>query len=258
MAGSWIKAEKATISKPELFKMARILGISRYQVYGMLMHFWMWADDLTVDGSVDGIVDGDVDALVAFDGFAEALIQVGWLEQTRTNSKKPSINIPNFSRHMSESSKKRSVTSERQSRYRRKANKKHVDGSVDGDVDARPSTRASTREEKNKEEKKRKENLVFPYDSEEFKTAWKDYMESRKENKIKTTDGAKKLLIGRLNKLATNEAHAIALLNESTIRGWKSLFPIEQAYSSHALPDGKVKITKEVAEAAERRRRTGL
>ena len=44
MAGAWIKVEGATADKPEVLKVARILGVNRDEVLGKLVRLWFWFD----------------------------------------------------------------------------------------------------------------------------------------------------------------------------------------------------------------------
>lgn len=137
MAGEWIKVEFSTADKPEVMKIARILGIDRDAAFGKLIRFWAWIDVQSVDGVVDGVVDADVDDICYQKGFAKALEQVGWLV---IDEEAESISLPNFDRHNGETAKQRALKNKRQSKWRHKN---------DNDVDASPSTEASTREEKN-------------------------------------------------------------------------------------------------------------
>ena len=45
MAGDWLKFEKVTMDKPEVFEMAGILGIDPDAVVGKLLRVWSWFDD---------------------------------------------------------------------------------------------------------------------------------------------------------------------------------------------------------------------
>src|SRR3546814_13931153 len=110
MAGEWIKFEKSLPVKPEVMKMARILGIDVDAVVGKLMRLWVWTDSMTVDGVVDGVVDADVDAVCGQNGFGHACELVGWL-QFHNNTER--VIVTNFDRHNGESSKKRALKNNR-------------------------------------------------------------------------------------------------------------------------------------------------
>jgi hypothetical protein len=138
VAGDWIKLEKCSPNKPEIMRLARLWGMSQDAAFGAVARFWIWIDDACVDGLVDGVASHEVDAMMHFAGFAQGLVAVGWLEIDDT---KPSLRIPNFAKHNTETSKKRALKNDRQARWRAKH--------VDAHVDATPSTR----EEKKREEK---------------------------------------------------------------------------------------------------------
>ena len=71
MAGDWIKVEHATPRKPEVLRLARILGVTPDDAFGKVVRFWMWLDENSVDGRVDAVVDADVDAAVSTGGLPE-------------------------------------------------------------------------------------------------------------------------------------------------------------------------------------------
>jgi hypothetical protein len=150
MAGDWIKLDTNTIDKPEVIRMARILGMDRYAVFGRLLRFWSWIDAITEDGNVAGLTREDVDAVVDADAFASALEAVGWLVIHKSQS---GFTVPKFDRHNGKSAKKRALTSERQRRWR------------NADVDGKASTGAlpeKRREEKRKEEEKKRTRPASP------------------------------------------------------------------------------------------------
>jgi hypothetical protein len=60
MAGDWIKIEENTPDKPEVHKMASILGIDPDAVVGKLVRVWSWASQ---NCNGDGVTDVTVKAL---------------------------------------------------------------------------------------------------------------------------------------------------------------------------------------------------
>ncbi len=134
MAGDWIKVQKGCGQKPEVLKIARMLGMERRAAYGLLVEFFEWLDSNCVDGVVDGVVDADVDALMSCPGLSALLTLVKWVE---FDAAKQCMRVVNFDRHNGETSKNRALKSERQSKWRAK--------SVDARVDATPSTREEKR-----------------------------------------------------------------------------------------------------------------
>jgi hypothetical protein len=139
MAGDWIKFEKATLAKPEVLRVAAVLGISRYQVVGMCLAFWSWCDEQLRECHALGVTESMIDDLVGATGFASALLDVGWL-RVRNGS----LAVPNFDRHLSESAKKRALSGKRQAKKRHAEVTKMSRSERDENV---------TREEKRREER---------------------------------------------------------------------------------------------------------
>lgn len=109
MADFWIKLEKNTPDKPEIFEMAEMLSIDPDAVLGKLIRVWCWVDSNSSDGHIKSVTPVLIDRLTMSQGFADAMTSVGWLEET---------SIPNFSRHLGESAKKRAKDSERKRKSR--------------------------------------------------------------------------------------------------------------------------------------------
>lgn len=165
MAGDWIKLETSTCRKPEIMRLARILGVSCDDALGKCVRFWAWLDDVCSDSNVDACVDAcvdavvdiyapqDVDDLLNAPGFFAALSSVGW---ARWDEKRGCAVIPKFFLHNGETSKKRAQKSRRQAKWRANA-PSDVDADVDAGVDEVVDADAPTREEKRREEYIRKE-----------------------------------------------------------------------------------------------------
>ncbi|EFC6810691.1 hypothetical protein FD677_07870 [Escherichia coli] len=117
MASNWIKLEVITPDKPEIFRLAEILNIDPDAALGKVIRFWAWADQQMIDGNADcnarGVTKGAIDRITFMAGFADALIQVGWLVENDGG-----LSLPNFERHNGKSSKKRAVTNERVTKIR--------------------------------------------------------------------------------------------------------------------------------------------
>ena len=117
MASNWIKLEVITPDKPEIFRLAEILNIDPDAALGKVIRFWAWADQQMIDGNADcnarGVTKSAIDRITFMAGFADALIQVGWLVESDGV-----LSLPNFERHNGKSSKKRAVTNERVTKIR--------------------------------------------------------------------------------------------------------------------------------------------
>lgn len=83
MAYEWIKIEVITPDKPEIYQLAEILAIDPDAVLGKLVRIWAWADQQTIDGNANcnavSVTKSAIDRIGFMPGFADALIQVGWL-----------------------------------------------------------------------------------------------------------------------------------------------------------------------------------
>ena len=109
MADFWIKLEKNTPDKPEIFEMAEILGIDPDAALGKLIRVWCWVDSNSSDGHIKSVTPVLIDRLTMSQGFADAMKTVGWLDEN---------SIPNFDRHLGESAKKRAKDAERKRKSR--------------------------------------------------------------------------------------------------------------------------------------------
>jgi hypothetical protein len=131
--------QHATPRKPEVLRIATILGIEPQHAFGLCVIAWMWFDEQTEDGRAIGATELMLDAVVCRAGFSDALRQVGWL-QVRDGA----LQLPNFDRLMGESAKKRAKNSKRQANLRR--------ASVT-DLSRTKRDKSATKEEKRREEK---------------------------------------------------------------------------------------------------------
>lgn len=118
MPGDWIKWTKGLARKPEVIRIASILGKTRHEVAALLMEVWEWADDnvsvVEVSGSQPDTWPGEVclgaspcsqlDALTATPGLADAMSAVGWL-----HARYGSLAFPNFARHSGKTAKDRAL-----------------------------------------------------------------------------------------------------------------------------------------------------
>lgn len=127
MAYEWIKIEVVTPDKPEIYQLAEILAIDPDAVLGKLIRIWAWADQQTIDGNANSnaasVTKSAIDRIGFMPGFADALIQVGWLRFDGSI-----LIFPNFDRHNGKSSKKRALTNRRVTEHREKNNKSNAGG----------------------------------------------------------------------------------------------------------------------------------
>lgn len=138
MAGDWIKFEKATLDKPEVYAIADKLCRDPDEVVGKLLRVWCWYDQHTESGNGVGVTVSLIDRYSNCVGMAKAMKEVGWLVDTLDG-----LSIPNFDRHNGETAKSRALTAKRVAFHKSKTN---ASGNAKVTVDALP------REEKRREE----------------------------------------------------------------------------------------------------------
>lgn len=228
MAADWIKVEKTTSRKPEVLRIAELLHIHPDHAFGLCVRFWFWCDDQLSSGNAPSVTNVTLDCVVGRDGFADALLNVGWL-RVRNGS----LEVPNFERHLSQSAKSRALAAGRADAHRSK------------NRNARSVTKALPELErdksKNKKEEKTKDTGVPPVsvlepakkfnpasvpipeslNSEAFRDAWVRWCKHRSEIRqpLKPT-----MCDGQLRELlAMGHDRAIAALNHTIAKGWTGL-----------------------------------
>jgi hypothetical protein len=116
MAGDWLKVEKDTPEKPEVLAVAAKLSLDPEVVFTKCFKVWRWADSHTPDGNAMRVTPALLDALVHAPGFAQALLDVGWL-----HVRDGALQFPNFERHMGQSGKKRALTAKRVAAHKKRS-----------------------------------------------------------------------------------------------------------------------------------------
>lgn len=112
MYEEWIKYEKITADKPEVYQMAEILRIDTHGVVGRLLVVWSWFDDYTEDGTASDTMIKALDAKTC-KGFCHAMSAVGWMR-----IEGGTISICNYDKHNGSSAKKRAGDRKRKQKSR--------------------------------------------------------------------------------------------------------------------------------------------
>lgn len=218
MAGDWIKVEHATPDKPEVWKLAELLGCSPNEALGLLIRMWIWFDQQSVDGNAGGVTGVTLmkrlDALLSRPGFAKSLEIVGWLTAD---------GMPNFDYHNGESAKKRALTQKRVKKHRKE--KRNVD------------VTATALPEKRREEITTSEVALpdwLPIEP------WNAFVEMRRAIRASLTSKAKVLAIAKLAKLRAEGYDARELLDAAVMNSWRSFYPPKGGPANAA--DGKKRL----------------
>jgi hypothetical protein len=115
MAGDWIKFEHATPDKPEVHRIADLLGVNADEAVGIVARFWIWLDKNSCNGSVTHVYAKPLESMMRCPGFVAAMVDVGWVE---LDEKTGRITIPNHERHNGSPAKSRALTRDRVKRTR--------------------------------------------------------------------------------------------------------------------------------------------
>ncbi len=92
------------------------------------------------------------------------------------------------------------------------------------------------------------------------KEPWASFQEMRRKIRAPLTGEAMRLAIGDLEKLRASGQDPGAVLNQSVMRSWRGLFPVEAKKNGHGRPEGSHEQTERIARkliAAERARNNG-
>ncbi len=119
MAIPWIKIETSLPRKPEVMQLADILGIDEFAVVGHLVCFWSWADEtVSLECPVVTGTKRGLDRVAGRDGFADAMITVGWLQMEGN-----AVSIPHLDYHLDQGAKTRALEQRKKAKQRVKAEK---------------------------------------------------------------------------------------------------------------------------------------
>jgi hypothetical protein len=143
MAGDWLKIEHATPDKPEIVRMADILGVDQNAVVGACLRLWIWADQQTSTGCALSVTRKWLNRLMQLDDAADAMIDVGWLTGVDGN-----LTLMNYDRHNGKPAKTRAQAAQRMKKARSQC-----------DAPSATNVAQEAQPEKRREEKRREENI---------------------------------------------------------------------------------------------------
>jgi hypothetical protein len=133
MAGDWIKMRSDLFTHPKVVRISSALKADTLRTVGGLMSVWCLFDAHSVDGRLEGYTPDYLDAHLRWEGFAEAMVAVGWLI-----SDDQGLALPRFDTHNGQSAKRRAQDADRKREVRK--------------VSASEADKKRTREEKRREE----------------------------------------------------------------------------------------------------------
>lgn len=157
MGIEWIKMRRSLLTDPKVVRIMSALQADRFRTIGGLFSAWCLFDEHTEDGQLDGYSKEVFDEIVGFRGLCQAMIDVGWIEESAQG-----LTAINFTEHNGRTARKRAQDSVRKMSAR-EADKKAAN-------------------ERTRKEKKRKENTHTHAGSgapEELATDWDRWMRFR-------------------------------------------------------------------------------
>lgn len=103
MAGDWIKMRVDLQTHPKIVRILSATKSDKFRVVGGLHAVWGVFDTHSVDGRLDGYTPETLDHIIGWQGFAQAMIDVGWLACDGAQA----LVLPDFSEHNGRSGKRR-------------------------------------------------------------------------------------------------------------------------------------------------------
>ncbi len=218
MAGDWIKMRGNLWDDPRVAKLCDITDQGEAAVIGGLYWLWATADQHTENGIMPGLTLRSIDRKTGIPGFADALIQIGWLTDHADG-----VCIVNFEEHNGASAKRRSLDAQR------KANVRAMSAS-DADTTrtdiGQNAPSCGAREEKRREDTSstvvedkrspRSRPAVRPEDVPE--SVWTDFQALRKTKRAPLTTTALEGIAREAAKASMSLADVLALC---CTRGWQ-------------------------------------
>jgi hypothetical protein len=214
MAGDWIKMRLDLQTHPKIVRILSATKADKFRVIGGLHAVWSVFDTHSTDGTLPGYTPETLDHIIGWQGFADAMIAVGWL----TFDGSETLILPSFDEHNGKSGKRR-AEDQRRKREDRRAPQIIIDSS--GQI----ADKNRTREEKRREEKTQAPAEPLPAWVPE--KPWADFVEMRRKIKKPMTQAAEKLAIKALDQLRRAGNDAAAVLNQSVMNSWQGLFELK-------------------------------
>jgi len=246
MAGDWIKMRTDLARDPAVIFLAEQYGFPEHVIVGLLHKLWSWADEQVSDGNAPTVTSAFLNRYIGVTDFAESLAAVGWLDIN--NGGKGGIGFPNWEHHMSQTAKRRAVTSRRVSAYRaQKCNAQSV-------------TKVLPEESRVEKRRVRVSKPPLPplelpliFDTSECRAAWGRWMEYHREigKPFKSPKSQQAQLTKQAN-AGLDAGRLIAAIENSIAQGYLGIYEEKQSASGG-------RATKSTAEVvAEFKRKRGI
>lgn len=227
MAGDWIKMRSNLRRHPKIVRIASALNTDRLRVVGGLHAVWCLFDEHSDDGRLSGYTPSAVDEEIAWPGFTQALIGIGWVEWDGNDG----LVLPEFDTHNGASAKRRAQDADRK-RAERGASKDGLDDV--GNLSASEADKKRTREEKRREEKKETRDAALATPDGVSAEIWQAFLKVRKAKRAPMSE----LALAGIRREADAAGWTLEqALQESVTRGWQA-FKAEWV-AGKAMPAGQ-------------------
>jgi hypothetical protein len=199
MAGDWIKMRIDLQTHPKVVRILSATKSDKFRVIGGLHAVWSVFDTHSTDGTLNGYTPETLDHIIGWEGFAAAMIAVGWMEFDGLET----LVLPEFDEHNGKSGKRRAED------QKRKKNSRKSPENV-RNLSANEEDEKRTREEKRR-------NIYIPPISPEL---LKDFLQVRKAKRAGTlTETAFKGIIREAGIAGISTEDAVRICCE---RNWVS------------------------------------
>lgn len=214
MAGDWIKMRLDLQSHPKIVRILSATKSDKFRAIGGLHAVWSVFDTHSTDGSLPGYTPETLNHIIGWEGFAEAMMAVGWLVFDGAET----LILPSFDEHNGKSGKRRAEDQRRKRDDRKNPQTVQENSGQIADI-------KWTREEKRREDKPIAPAEPLP----DWIPAkpWGDFVEMRKKIKKPMTAAAEGLLVKALDQLRKEGHDAAAVLNQSIMNSWQGVFGLK-------------------------------
>lgn len=255
---AWIKFRTSLLNHPKVVRIACAIcaqDVRRMCIaIGAIMHTWAMADAHADGECLPNMSFEALDLLLGVPGFAQAMADVGWLEQ-----RDGSLYLPNYQEHNGTTAKRRAENSTRMKSVRKvcadRAQPVHkmcadlCTKSKSKNKNSNPNGLLPLTPVKSSKKFDPIEDIEVPFVSVEWTEAWAKWCRHRTELRKPLTRQATESLIAELAKMG--EARAIAAIYHSLRGGWQGIFE-PKGDSPGAGYGHRPSATERAAESAER------
>ena len=110
---SWIKVQVTLPESPKIFRLARLLGVSRMEALGYAVRWFCWLDTYCANGATE-LHESEVDSLVGRCGITRAFCELGWASVDAEGY----VLVLDFDKHNGKNSKQRAESQRRMAEMR--------------------------------------------------------------------------------------------------------------------------------------------